>query len=332
MIKKMSNPNNPSNTDVTFADVQALGTKSAIKSMFEKMAQYNKMLAEKITFVNKELTKLIPFTRENLYLFCAYTGSGKTTLVSNILHPLWKEKKKCLVLSNEETQEEIILRVACIELGLNFNSWKKGEMSLEDQRQAMYLFPQISEYIKIFDVTFKNGLTAKLEGIKSALEAVRKTDYSCVLIDYYQKIHASIDEPDRSKYNILYDLSVYLTQYIKNSNVPVAMCVQLHSIGKRNNIELDSRVKEGPIILEGATVVLELIPNFADSTTEIVIKKDRFGYTGKKITLGYDRGKFVPMTEEFKKKIAAKKIKELKEKIMSEKDNEEDRVSEIDEF
>lgn len=180
-------------TSVALENIEKFGDKDSIRSMLENILKYNEMLKQKITLINDSLTAAIPFTRENLYLFCAYTGSGKSTVSANIVYPLWKQGKKVLVLSNEESEQDIIFRIAALELGLNFNDYKKGVMPAEDQMRALRLFPDITKFVKVIDVTYKNGLTTKVEGIKRALEAVQKEEsYSCVLIDYFQLIKYSV--------------------------------------------------------------------------------------------------------------------------------------------
>src|SRR5271156_1933425 len=127
--------------NITFEDIDSFGDDKSLLDMFKSIAGYNKMLAERLTLVNDSLTDAIPFTRENLYLFCAYTGSGKSTVAANISYPLWKQEKKTLVISNEESKQDILFRVACLEIGLNFNDYKKGLMSNEDMLRVIALFP-----------------------------------------------------------------------------------------------------------------------------------------------------------------------------------------------
>jgi hypothetical protein len=54
-------------------------------------------------------------------------------------------------------------------------------MPNEDMLKVVALFPEISEWVKVLDVTYQDGLTTKVEGIKKALEAVKKEDsgHSC---------------------------------------------------------------------------------------------------------------------------------------------------------
>ena len=279
--------------------------------MFTDISKYNKMLSQKITFVNDSLTMAIPFTRENLYLICAYTGSGKSTIAANISFPLFKQGKKVLVISNEESKQDVLFRVACLELGYNFNDYKKGIMDVSTQSEIAKRFPDIAKCVKVLDVNYKDGLTTKMEGVKNALLTVKNADYSCVMIDYYQLIQYSVADPSRGRYDVLNDLRIWMGQYIKGSNIPIVVFAQLHSIGKRQNKDLDSRIKECPSVQEPATVVIEVVPNFEEQTSEFIIHKDRFGFAGLRIKCGFDKGRYVNFTDEFKRGVLEKKLDAL---------------------
>ncbi len=286
--------------NVSFDDVNNFGDKESLKKMVRNIAKYNKMLDERITFVNDSLTATIPFTRENLYLMCAYTGSGKSTVAANISYPLWKQQKKVLVLSNEESEQDVLFRIACLELGLNFNEYKKGRMSQQEQMLAIALFPEISRYVKVLDVSYKNGLTTKVEGIKNALEAVRASDYSCVLIDYFQLVKYSVSDKTKKAYDVLNDLRIWLGLYIKSANVPIVLFVQLYSQSKRQakGHDIDTRIKDCSAIVEPATVIIEIIPNFEDHTTDFIIHKDRFGEAGGRIVCPFDKGRYLKQPDD----------------------------------
>lgn len=284
--------------EISFNEIDSFGDDSSLRKMFEDIDKYNRMLQQRITLINDPLTAAVPFTRENLYLFCSYTGSGKSTTAANISYPLWKQGKKALVLSNEESQQDVLFRIAAIELGLNFNDYKKGKMSDADKLRAMGLFPDIARYIKVLDVTFKNGFTTKVEGIKSALDAIKTSDYSCVMIDYYQLIKYSNVDQSKTAYENLNDLRVWMGLYIKNSNVPIVLFAQLYSISKRGGAakDIDARIKDCSAIVEPATVIIEVAPNFENSTSDFIIHKDRFGLAGHKITCGFEKGRYIKIT------------------------------------
>lgn len=304
--------------DISLDDIESFGNKESLREMLHNIHKYNQMLKERITLINEPLSATIPFTRENLYLFCAYTGSGKSTVAANITYPLWKQGKKVLVLSNEESEHDVIFRVACLELGLNFNDYKKGLMSNEDQLRALALFPDITKYVKVLDVTYKDGITTKVEGIKKALEAVKKQDsYSCVLIDYYQLIKYSLTDPKKTAYENLNDLRIWLGQYIKGSTMPVVLFAQLYSVSKKGGArDIDARIKDCTAIVEPATVIIEVVPNFENQTSEFIIHKDRFGRAGNKIVCAFEKGRYVKITpDELARRELASKRKAQEEEL-----------------
>ena len=287
------------NVDVSFDEIDSFGNKESILEMFKNVAGYNKMLGQRITLINDSLTAAIPFTRENLYLFCAYTGSGKSTVAANISYPLWKQGKKVLVISNEETKQDVLFRIACLELGFEFNAYKKGTMPQDMQRACLMLFPDISKYVKVLDVTWREGMTTKIEGVKKALEAVKGNDYSCVLIDYYQLIKYSLTDTTRTTYDVLNDLRTWIGQYIKSSEIPVCMFIQLYSLGKRGGVkDIDARIKECSAIVEPATVIIEVVPNYEEKTSSFIIHKDRFGVAGNQIVCPFEKGRYLKALDE----------------------------------
>jgi hypothetical protein len=297
---------------VSLEEINSFGDRDSILRMFGSIAAYNRMLKERITFVNDTLTKAIPFTRENLYLITAFTGSGKSTAAANISYPLWKQGKKSLVVSNEESEQDVLYRIGCLECGLNFNDYKKGLMPIADQRRVITLFPEISKYIKVIDVNYKNGLTTKLEFIQNALTAVQSADYSCAMIDYYQLIKYSTVDRSRNAYDVLNDLRIWMGRYIKGSNIPIVLFAQLHSQSKRQGKDLDNKIKDCPAVMEPATVIIEMVPNFEKQATDFIIVKDRFGLSGRKITCGYHKGRFVEYTHEFQRDVVDQKIAEIR--------------------
>lgn len=294
MLQKAGITNAGIDQDISFDEIDSFGNKESLLEMFKNVANYNKMLSEKITLINDSLTAAVPFTRENLYLFCAYTGSGKSTVAANISYPLWKQNKKVLVISNEETKQDVLFRIACLEKGYSFNEWKKGQMPQEMQRECLMLFPEISQYVKVLDVTWRDGLTTKIEGVKKALESIKDKNYSCVLIDYYQLIKDSLYDRDRNRYDVLNDLRIWLGQYIKTCEVPVCLFVQLYSMGKKGGVkDIDARIKECSAIVEPATVIIEVVPNFEEGTSDFIIHKDRFGVAGHRIVCPFEKGRYL---------------------------------------
>lgn len=297
--------------NVSLEEIDSFGNDESIKEMHASMDNYRQLLNEKITFINDALTTAIPFTRENLYLMCAYSGNGKSTAAANISYPLWLQKKKVLVIANEESKDDVLGRIACLHLGYTFNDMKKGIMPDDMHDQVKSLFSDIAEYVKVLDVQFKDSFTTKLECVQNAMDSVANADYACVLIDFFQRVGQSQISPKTDRFTIMHNFKDYLTNYIKKANLPVVLFAQLHSIGKRNNKDLDSRIKDCPKIYEAATAVMEIIPKFEDSTSQFLIHKDRFGCAGQKLTCGFENGRYVILTDEFKARALDRKLSKL---------------------
>lgn len=304
----------PSDFEVSLNEIESFGNSESLKEMVTDVNKYRQMLKERITFINPSLTTVVPFTRENLYLICAYSGNGKSTIAANISYPLWQQQKKILVISNEESKQDVIFRIACLHLGENFNEYKKGRMPLTTIKKIMNLFPAITQWVKVIDVNYKDGLTTKAEGIENLLEAVRNKDFSCVMIDYYQLAKYSARDPSANPYTVLDKLRIFFGKYIKNSNIPIVVFAQLHSMGKRNNKDLDSRIKDCPAVYEPSTVVIEVVPDFENQTSDFKIHKDRFGAAGFRVSCGFDKGKFVDMDEDFVAALDKRKMDDIEGK------------------
>lgn len=320
-------PKEAAKIEISYDDINDLGGKDDVMAMIRNIAKYNKMLKERITFINQTITAAVPFTKENLYLICGYSGNGKSTVAANVSYPLWQEGKKSLVITNEESKEDVYFRIACLHLGYNFNDFKKGLMPAVQQRECAMLIADIAQYVKVADVNFEyktvENATATVEGVKALMSSVKNSDYSCVMLDYYQLIKKSMERPDASAYEVLNDFRIWLGQFIKRAEIPVVVFAQLHSLGKRNNKDLDNRIKMGPDIYETATVVIEVVPNFEEKTSDFCIVKDRFGLAGQRIACAFDKGRFVNISEEAMNKLRNEKVSDLKNLIDGEKSGEE---------
>lgn len=292
---------NPAESDeVSFEEIDSFGNKESFREMVGGIKNYMDIVNQRITLINDSLTSAIPFTRESLYLFCALSGNGKSTIAANISYPLWRQKKKILVISNEETDQDICMRIACLHLGYDFNAYKKGDrqkMTDEMLLECISLFPDITTYVKIKDVKWKDGGTTRIEGVKALLEAVKGQGYSAVLIDYYQLIKDSRNK-SQTRYDVLNDLRIWLGRYIKKCDLPVVLFAQLYSLGKKGGVkDIDARIKECSAVVEPATVIIEAIPNIELKATDFIIHKDRFGIMGTKIICPFDKGRFYNQLE-----------------------------------
>jgi replicative DNA helicase len=275
-------------------------TPEKIKEVYQKIARNRKVLAEKMIFINEGLTAVIPFARGSLYLLGGVSGHGKSTTAANVSYPLWKLGKKVLVLANEEEEQNVYARIACLDLGLDFNSWRNNTMVKENRTRVDLLIPEVMRFV---DVTGTDavGMTTTIEGIKKILEQAKFSDYSCILIDYLQNISASVDNPSLERQNVLYLVKDYLNEFVKNANMPVVLFAQLYPLPPNSiDREFEKRIKWCKGIYEAATTVIEIARIKGKEKTIFVIDKDRFGMADFEVECKWVAGRyiFIPPVED----------------------------------
>jgi len=285
--------------EVSLDEMRQLGDPEVLREVVHSIARHNRALKERAILINESLTKAIPLVRENLYIFAAYTGSGKSSTAANITFPLWQQGKKVLIISNEETRSDVLSRVACLAAEIDFKKVKQGEVSRDQQAAYVKYLESINKIVRVFDAN--DPRTGKLEGVVNLLEAAKNEDYACILIDYFQLIKYSEADSRKEPYQVLMNFKDYLGKYVKGSNSPVVLFVQLWSLSKRpsKGTELDARLKECSSIQDPASVIIEIVPNFDDEVSDFLICKDRFfGRKGQKLTCPYSKGRFLEAIEE----------------------------------
>ncbi len=318
----LGTPEQMKTMEATVDELRNFGDQSDLKEIVAAIARHNRMLKERLTLINDSLTKAIPLVRENLYLFAAYTGSGKSSTAANISYPLWKQGKKVLIISNEETQKDVISRIACLEAGINFQSVIRGEITKMEEMSYVVHIPSIKQHVIV--ISAEDPRTTRLEGMKNILDAARNEDFAAIIIDYFQLIKYSEQFPNKEPYKVMMEFKDYLNGYVKTATAPVIMFAQLWSLSKRpaKGTELDSRLKECASIQDGASVVVEIVPNFQESTTDFLVCKDRFfGRKGEKLTCPYQKGRFLDAVSDLDlaKAIAQVKLDKLTKDLGSDK-------------
>ncbi|NDB85297.1 MAG: hypothetical protein EB127_21735, partial [Alphaproteobacteria bacterium] len=104
---------------------------------------------------------------------------------------------------------------------------------------------------------------------------------------------------------------------IQLSKQPVVLFAQLYSVSKKGGAkDIDTRIKDCTAIVEPATVIIEVVPNFEAQTSEFIIHKDRFGRAGNKIVCGFEKGRYVKISmEEIVEREKRGKLKQQEEKL-----------------
>lgn len=303
----------------------------AIDTLLINNEAYLEAAKHPIPFINKEFDSTVPFFRKNVILIAAAYGKGKSTAVANIIdtafrhvNPLTGKPWKILVLSNEEAPEDFYNRITCFVKGWQYTNHDK----FTDEQRAVF-----SKYIKAFTQkeiitvigdTYEgvSGWTTTVEGIVTIFDNIvrDKEEYDVVILDYIQGIVRSRDKPEANEYEAQRMLANEFDR-IKNiyPGVIVIMAQTDPLKDKDDKTPINYRLKGSKLIVTKATFIMEIIPNHELFLSEWVVHKSRFtDSTNKTIVTGFDKGKFVPYSDNFKMNVAQMISQKLEKKLAQE--------------
>lgn len=285
---------------------------------------YMQAARNKMSFINERFNKAVPFFRKNLILIGGKTGEGKSTTVANVIRETLKltdkntgKRRRILVLTNEEKSEDVYNRVTCLIKGWHYTN--------HDQ----FTDEQIETFNKYIAALSKDGMltviddayggalgtTTTVEGICQVFDnlLVKQDYYDVVLIDYYQNIKESRKNPHITEWEAQAMLVRKLDQYKNIYPAPIVLLAQVTPPDEENRIPFKVRIEGRKSILNVATCALEMVANRELLCTEWHIHKSRFNEAvGEKITTGYDKGRYVLYTDEFKENVT--KMRERQER------------------
>lgn len=227
------------------------------------------------TFINYEVTKSVPMIQGGVYVVGSFSGAGKSTVCANIALPLLQQGEKVLWVSSEHTEADTTMRMACLEVGLNFNDYLKGNMPEYKQREAMALFKRI-----------KTGLIVRkyeADDFPSLMRWSIDMKHSCVLVDHVA--------PEDVK-NIEKAISQLRKHKEDGSEEVPAVVLFINST--RRNKTTETFMSGVDCLNIDPDVVLEVVPNVINREVSIIIHKNNMGPHGYRINLRFVNGMYVP--------------------------------------
>lgn len=285
-------------TDIDFAmDFDALADETAIDAEQRKNA---------ITFLYEGLSDFIQLAPGSLALICAATGTGKSTLTANIAEALIRQNKRVLIIANEEKKTDVAARISCLQLDVSIHKYKHKEGLPDVIRQNIQNNIRNFTNVTIIGTDYKDNslIVTSPEGMESLLtKAYSKFD--AVIIDYYQNINNSINNPSFAPHeaNAMFARSI---DKIKNEiGCPIIIMAQI----RRGDDDYKVRFEGSRLIMNKATDIFEVKIEKNQSRSLLVNHKDRWlSRQGDEVFVGYDSGKFVPYTPVFEERVRQRKI------------------------
>jgi len=324
-----------------------------IKDLQNEQKDYIAAAQDIMQFINQGFGTIVPFFRNNLILIGAKTGDGKSTAVANIVFSVLRQKSKrtgkygrALVLSNEENVGDVYSRIIAMGKGWPYSSHDKFTTEqAEAFAEGIEILGKNGKLMVVKDNhNGAKGVTTTPEGIRDMFDNLiaNKVWYDVVIIDYYQNVKESKDDPKLDIYSCQAKFCEVLDHYKNIYPAPIVLLAQMEPTVESNKKPYDLRIQGRKLIVNKATCILEMVKNKETYTTDFIVQKNRFNgdSVNEIIKAGFDKGRYVENSDEFKAKVQVWKDRkaeaelnkelgaDLKQRMEQEREEEENNVPE----
>lgn len=229
-----------------------------------------------------------------LTLIGSGTGEGKSTVVANIIYYFMKfSKKNIIVISNEESTEDLLSRVACLTLDMSWKAYRANDLEEAYINKIEKTISKLTTLVEIIPPYDSRTNTCKLEDVTGIFESIRKdsNELGLIIMDYLQNVSEAEDK-NLESYKISKILGNYLKEYGAKIAIPIVVMCQLRPNSKKEIFS--SRIQNDRTIANHAVLGIEIDPDFETKLTTFRIGKDRwFDSMGKEIIAQYKNGKYI---------------------------------------
>lgn len=272
-------------------------------------ADYLEAAKNSMDFILGDFKKVVPFFRKNLILVCGNTGDGKSMTVANLALSVITQSdranqkfKKVLIITNEEKPEDFYNRLTCLIKGWHYVN--HNEFTDAQRETFNRMIPSLAQRVVVIHDSYggTSGLTTTVEGISTIFDNLIRDQiyYDAVLIDYYQTIASSKENPSLDQFKVQAKLALALDQYKNSYPAPIVLMAQLYPTDPKSKTPFQQRIKGTKMILDKVTCALEMIAVKDKKKTEWILHKGRYSeFLGKKIETGYKNGKIVKYDDAF---------------------------------
>ena len=248
-----------------------------------------------LVWVDPWFSQDVPLAMDQLYLIGAKAKNGKSTFTANIAYTLWQQRKKVLIIANEESSTDALARIACIHLKLNFNADKLGKLSQFDHDRITDLIQEVSEYVHVIGKDLQK--TYIFEVVEGIMEKAKSQNYATIIVDYYQNITTSLLSPGFNMYEVQAKFKTYAETFIKQSNSPLIVFAQLYP-NKKESSDFKTRIEGTKSIYNAATHIFELSKDKKSGCSLLEVIESRFAGDIETFCFKFQLGKLVRISDE----------------------------------
>lgn len=254
------------------------------------------LIRKAVPFINGALSTISPLCPGGIYLMGAASGTGKSTTTAAIAHALYAKGMKTFIISNEETEAKILARIACVELNIDFNLYVQDKLPASFRKQVAHKIIEIEPYVTVMDDPIAS---TTLEKIESVLQEVNASgSYSCVIVDFLQRINKSMVAPGIERTDALYRFKDIATDYAQHAKIPVVVMTQLIPLSSdETERNFESRIKWAKGWIEAAAAAIEIIKIKGIPVSTFYVAKGRFSKAEVSVSCKYENGKFTYVTK-----------------------------------
>lgn len=286
-----------------------------VKKLQQDTEEYLKQAKKAKVFLNKDFNGKVPYFGRNLILIGATTGDGKSTVTSNIVLDTIKQGGKVLIITNEEKGDDCYNRITALIKGWPY---KDHEDFTEEQRAVFREYIGILAkriYVVEDDHNGVQGQTTSLEGITDIIDKGIKQNYDLIVIDYYQGVTHSKENPTLNDWQVQERLADYLDLAKNRSSGPLVILAQLSTNDEKTPFKqaIEGRKK----ILNKATCAMRVTADRENLRTAFEIKKSRFNAAvGTTTFVGFDKGRYVQYNQEWANRTELKKVQKEQSQLL----------------
>ena len=265
--------------------------RAQIREERERRKEANK---RRLPFISDAFSKTIKISA-GFTLIGGVTGKGKTTTLANLVAgALPVAKAPIVVITSEETVEDVYSRIACLQLNASWSYYRAGQAPKEVEEQVEKRMDALIERVEVIG---KNSYLDPTvwEDTRRVLERLKKTGdgYAAIFLDYHQAVSTSND-PTMKSWDVSKKFGAYCKNWVTESQIPLVDFVQLRANPPGKMLEFKARVENDTTLANHATMIIEVQPDFKARESTFFVHKDRYGSAaGESVVAKFVHGRLV---------------------------------------
>jgi replicative DNA helicase len=227
------------------------------------------------------LDKAIGGLQPGIHMLAAEPGAGKTTLALNFLLTAAKQGVPALFLSFEEPLFRLMVKLVCIERGLDAKGYFEGLGDLGRFQEAIRSMAGALGNIYLLEGSSKTTVAQVRARLLKAL-TLHKADTALLVVDYLQRWASSSRE--RDEYRHLVAGRVTELRDVSNALKCPILLISSQNRERQGMASLASFKESGDIEYSADSALFlrrkdESVVNGASREVELALKKNRYGST-----------------------------------------------------